>query len=401
MTEQMHFIVENEALAKALVYLKGIVRTVTTIPILTHVAVTAGDKEILVRANNPDRDAEARLPAEVMQAGAAALRGEVLQALAKGLTRGGQCEVSLVGDRAHLVAGSLKYYLRTLPIADFPGKKSASEPVEFSLSAAELRAQAMACQTRTRAWGFNGGPTAHGQCRSDRSGSGTMPILPNNRHELFAQGLAKGLSADAAYQAAGYKPNRGNAATLKANQSISKRVEELQAAAAAKTVLSRQWVIERLVETVERAMQAVPHLDHEGNPTGVFTYQGNVAIKALELLGKELGMFQLRPPGEEENPLVLRPLIDAPPDETREQWLARTARERGLPAPAIVGAAVGSADGGDSKRRRRAGCAAADLASTGSARNGRGLAATSVQGAQDLTCSNQRSGRRCCRYISS
>lgn len=51
MTEQIHFIVENEALAKALVYLNGIVLTVTTIPILTHVAVeTAGDKEILVRA---------------------------------------------------------------------------------------------------------------------------------------------------------------------------------------------------------------------------------------------------------------------------------------------------------------------------------------------------------------
>jgi hypothetical protein len=43
-------------------------------------------------------------------------------------------------DRAHLVAGSSKYDLRTLPIADFPGKISASEPVEFSLSAAELRA---------------------------------------------------------------------------------------------------------------------------------------------------------------------------------------------------------------------------------------------------------------------
>jgi DNA polymerase-3 subunit beta len=141
MTEQMHFIVENEALAKALVYLKGIVRTVTTIPILTHVAVeTAGDKEILVRANNLDREMEVRMPAEVMKAGAAALPGEVLQALAKRLARGGQCEVSLVDDRAHLVAGSSKYDLRTLPIADFPGKKSASEPVEFSLSAAELRA---------------------------------------------------------------------------------------------------------------------------------------------------------------------------------------------------------------------------------------------------------------------
>jgi hypothetical protein len=41
-----------------------------------------------------------------------------------------------------------------------------------------------------------------------------MPVLPNNKHELFAQGLAKGLSADAAYQAAGYKRDRGNAARL-------------------------------------------------------------------------------------------------------------------------------------------------------------------------------------------
>ena len=38
--------------------------------------------------------------------------------------------------------------------------------------------------------------------------------------------------------------------------------------------------------------------------------------------------------GDAEDPPVLRMTIDAPPDETREQWLARTARERGLPAPA-------------------------------------------------------------------
>ena len=78
-------------------------------------------------------------------------------------------------------------------------------------------------------------------------------------------------------------------------------------------------------------------------------YQGNVAIKALEMLGRDLGMFAQRQPRDEDNPQMLRVLIDKPPDETREQWLARTARERGLPAPAIVGAAVGSANGGDSK----------------------------------------------------
>jgi hypothetical protein len=64
------------------------------------------------------------------------------------------------------------------------------------------------------------------------------------------------------------------------------------------------------------------------------------------LLGK---LIPVKVAGDAEDPPVLRMTIDAPPDETREQWLARTARERGLPAPAIVGAAVGSANGGDSK----------------------------------------------------
>jgi hypothetical protein len=68
---------------------------------------------------------------------------------------------------------------------------------------------------------------------------------------------------------AGYKPNRGNATTLKANQSVSKRVEELQAVAAEKTILSKKWVIERLIENVERTMQAEPVRDREGTPTSM------------------------------------------------------------------------------------------------------------------------------------
>jgi phage terminase small subunit len=41
-----------------------------------------------------------------------------------------------------------------------------------------------------------------------------MPVLSNSKHELFAQELAKGKTADAAYVSAGYSPNRGNATTL-------------------------------------------------------------------------------------------------------------------------------------------------------------------------------------------
>lgn len=55
-----------------------------------------------------------------------------------------------------------------------------------------------------------------------------MPILPNPRHEAFAQALAKGKTADDAYALAGYRPHRGNASTLRTNQSILDRLAELQ-----------------------------------------------------------------------------------------------------------------------------------------------------------------------------
>jgi hypothetical protein len=56
-----------------------------------------------------------------------------------------------------------------------------------------------------------------------------MPALPNPRWERFAQELANGQPATRAYVLAGYRSNSGNAATLKAQQSVSKRVKELLA----------------------------------------------------------------------------------------------------------------------------------------------------------------------------
>lgn len=61
-----------------------------------------------------------------------------------------------------------------------------------------------------------------------------MPVLRNSRHEAFAQALAKGKSADEAYQDAGFKPHRGNASRLSANESIEKRVEEIKTRVAEK-----------------------------------------------------------------------------------------------------------------------------------------------------------------------
>jgi hypothetical protein len=62
-------------------------------------------------------------------------------------------------------------------------------------------------------------------------------------------------------------------------------------------------VIEGLKRNFERAMQAQPALDSGGKPTGEYRYNGSVATRCLELLGKELGMFvdrtmEVRDPSE-------------------------------------------------------------------------------------------------------
>lgn len=72
---------------------------------------------------------------------------------------------------------------------------------------------------------------------------------------------------------------------------IAELVSDAQQSRSRKTWLDREFVIEGLKRNFERAMQAVPVLDSTGKPTGNFRYNGQVANRSLELLGKELGMF--------------------------------------------------------------------------------------------------------------
>jgi phage terminase small subunit len=67
-----------------------------------------------------------------------------------------------------------------------------------------------------------------------------MPILDNPKHERFCQALAKGETGDQAYITAGYKENRGNAARLKAKESIIARVVEILEKAAVRTEITVQ-----------------------------------------------------------------------------------------------------------------------------------------------------------------
>ena len=87
-----------------------------------------------------------------------------------------------------------------------------------------------------------------------------MPALKNPRHEAFAQALARGMSAAAAYGQVGFKPHRANAATLARKKHISVRVAELQEEqlaihkqATAEAVANAKVTIESLIAEAEAA----------------------------------------------------------------------------------------------------------------------------------------------------
>lgn len=133
-----------------------------------------------------------------------------------------------------------------------------------------------------------------------------MAPLPKAKWELFAQGIAAGRNATEAYLAAGYKTNAKagsvSASRLLENPNVKARLAEIHnerahihaqgvADAISAVALTKQWVLEKLMENVARAMQDKAVTGPEGEPIGEYTYNGGVANRSLELLGKELGMF--------------------------------------------------------------------------------------------------------------
>jgi hypothetical protein len=120
-----------------------------------------------------------------------------------------------------------------------------------------------------------------------------MPALRNQRRDLFAQGLARGMSAAQAYREAGYVDNRRNASALKTNQDIIARVLEIQAENQERFVLTRQCLIDALIENIEKALGRRPvKIGAEGKE--VYVYRGDVANRAIQLAGMELQMFTER-----------------------------------------------------------------------------------------------------------
>lgn len=140
-----------------------------------------------------------------------------------------------------------------------------------------------------------------------------MAALKDDRQEKFVALVAitseSGEDAARAYSLCGYRPKsfhvaRSMALRLLKKPEVQQRLVELRniPAAGARAeekfvevmtdiAAEKKWVLSSLKTVAKRCMRAEPVLDSMGQPTGEYTFHASGANRALELLGKEYGLF--------------------------------------------------------------------------------------------------------------
>lgn len=123
------------------------------------------------------------------------------------------------------------------------------------------------------------------------------------KQEAFALAFVTSPSAVAAYRRAynttGMKDGAAYAEACKLLKihKVAQRIAQLKAEAAAKTTLSRSWVLEHLMEHAavclgkKRIKVSKASRDGDVHEVEVTAHDASAANRALELLGKEAGMF--------------------------------------------------------------------------------------------------------------
>jgi phage terminase small subunit len=116
------------------------------------------------------------------------------------------------------------------------------------------------------------------------------------KQQRFVNEYLIDLSATQAAIRAGYseKTAHSQGPRLLENVEVKAAIEKALAEREKRTEITQDWVLTTIYETAERCKQTVPVLDHDGEPTGEFTFQANAVLRAAELAGRHLGMFDDR-----------------------------------------------------------------------------------------------------------
>ena len=118
------------------------------------------------------------------------------------------------------------------------------------------------------------------------------------RYELFCQEYVVDYNGTQAAIRAGYKEKsaRQQASRLLTSEEVLTRISELQKDQLDRLALSQDYVVLQLLETYKCCREPSPVLRYdpstgEMEETGIYQFDSKGALRALELIGKHLGMF--------------------------------------------------------------------------------------------------------------
>ena len=136
----MRFSLPASTLAAALGQVARVVERRNTIPILSHVRITAKADGIEIKATDLDIEILTAIEASVAEPGAIALPAAMLASIAAKLPKTAETTIALdpAGNVATLTSGRARYQLNALPASDYPDLTIGEFPILFRMPAKSL-----------------------------------------------------------------------------------------------------------------------------------------------------------------------------------------------------------------------------------------------------------------------
>ena len=135
----MKLTIDRMSLLRPLGHVQSVVERRNTIPILANVVLRAEEGELSLTATDMDMDIATEVGFAVMTSGTTTMSAHLLYDIARKLPDGAEVEIAVNDGHAMVSAGRSSFRLPTLPVEDFPAISSNELPVNFSLTAADMR----------------------------------------------------------------------------------------------------------------------------------------------------------------------------------------------------------------------------------------------------------------------
>jgi len=137
--ELMKLTIDRMSLLRPLGHVQSVVERRNTIPILANVVLRAEDGQLSLTATDMDMDIATEVGCAVATSGTTTMSAHMLYDIARKLPDGAEVELTVADGHASISAGRSSFRLPTLPVEDFPAISSSDLPVNFTLTAADLR----------------------------------------------------------------------------------------------------------------------------------------------------------------------------------------------------------------------------------------------------------------------